>query len=53
MKIISFAAIGLVCWLSVTGCNKESTAGNATGDIVIGEFASMTGDTATFGISSN
>lgn len=53
MKTPSFAAIALVCCLSLTACKKGTDAGSATGDIVIGEFASMTGDTATFGISSN
>jgi branched-chain amino acid transport system substrate-binding protein len=41
------------------GCKKEDSGGSATtqrsetGDIVIGHLASMTGDTATFGVSSD
>jgi branched-chain amino acid transport system substrate-binding protein len=40
------------------GCKKEddggaTTRGTETGDILIGHLASMTGDTATFGVSSD
>jgi branched-chain amino acid transport system substrate-binding protein len=36
------------------GCKKQpGTATTTTGDIMIGEYASMTGGTATFGISSH
>jgi branched-chain amino acid transport system substrate-binding protein len=47
----------LACSLSaafLAGCNKkEQAAGAAPGDIVIGEYGSMTGATATFGISTH
>jgi len=47
-------------WLSAllgaalfTGCNKQDGGGTAGGTIKIGEFASLTGKEATFGISSH
>jgi branched-chain amino acid transport system substrate-binding protein len=39
--------------LPFTGCHKSTGSDSAAGDIKVGEFASMTGDTATFGISSD
>ncbi|HET6510774.1 MAG TPA: ABC transporter substrate-binding protein [Candidatus Kapabacteria bacterium] len=36
---------------SLTSCKKEGGAVDNTGDIVVGEFASLTGQTATFGQS--
>jgi branched-chain amino acid transport system substrate-binding protein len=41
------------CGLWLTACNKQSGGNGGSGDINIGEFASLTGDTATFGISSD
>jgi branched-chain amino acid transport system substrate-binding protein len=38
------------------GCDKgssNSSADSGTGDIIVGQVASLTGDTATFGVSSN
>ena len=37
------------------GCKNEQSSGgdSGTGDIIIGHVASLTGDTATFGVSSN
>src|SRR5205823_945713 len=38
----------------LTACKKPgSSNASTTGDIVIGEFASMSGGTATFGVSSD
>src|SRR5687767_12068770 len=36
---------------SLSSCKKEGGAVDNTGDIVVGEFASLTGQTATFGLS--
>ncbi len=46
-----FALVTLCCVVGILGCNKKQSS--STGDIVIGQYASMTGDTATFGISSD
>jgi len=49
--LLLLAAAGVL-----NGCeNEKSTSGGngGTGDIVIGHVASLTGDTATFGVSSN
>src|SRR5687767_1240496 len=52
-------ALGMLA-LSIAppGCDREGGGGggsssSTTGDIVIGHFASMTGDTATFGVSAD
>jgi branched-chain amino acid transport system substrate-binding protein len=41
----------------IPGCNRgtsnEPSGDSGTGDIIIGQVASLTGDTATFGVSSN
>ena len=48
-KIIFCSVILLLCsFFYITGCNKSSSD-----EIVIGEFGSLTGPDATFGISSN
>jgi len=48
--------IGLVavCALSVLGCERKSAGGpqSNTGDILVGFYGSLTGDGASFGISS-
>lgn len=47
------AVLGLLV-AALTGCNKEDlSSGAAGGGIVIGHYASMTGDTATFGTSAD
>ncbi len=50
MKKLFFSLIALtaISLFSITGCNKNS--GN---EILIGEYSSLTGPNATFGISSN
>jgi branched-chain amino acid transport system substrate-binding protein len=51
------AAVLLAAFLLVSfSCNNSDSGGNAassTGDIVIGEYGSMTGSEATFGISTD
>jgi branched-chain amino acid transport system substrate-binding protein len=48
--ILAVMAVGLF----FTGCNKPSSAPGADGDTIkVGEFASLTGKDATFGISSH
>ena len=42
--------IGLLCCVVLAGCKKGE---GTNGDIVIGQFASLTGETATFGVSSD
>jgi branched-chain amino acid transport system substrate-binding protein len=51
MRRLHLATLILAAF-ALTACKKPS-ADNSTGDIVIGEFASLTGDTATFGVSSD
>jgi len=41
----------LALFVLVGGCKKESGS-SSTGDVVIGHVASLTGDTATFGVSA-
>lgn len=53
MRYITFAITAFLGCLALSACDKQHSGGSSTGDIVIGEFASMTGDTATFGISSD
>lgn len=43
----------LAVWLLVGGCQKKSETTAATNEIVVGEFASLTGPIATFGQSSH
>jgi branched-chain amino acid transport system substrate-binding protein len=45
--------VGLVVSGMVHGCKKPAGSGGSTTEIVIGEYASMTGNTATFGQSSH
>jgi branched-chain amino acid transport system substrate-binding protein len=51
--LTSLVAAGLFA-LTLTGCDKagSSSGDSGTGDIVIGHVASLTGDTASFGVSS-
>ena len=49
---VATLALGLLL-ASGTGCKKSQNTASATGDIVIGEFASMTGGTASFGQASH
>jgi branched-chain amino acid transport system substrate-binding protein len=58
MRRIFVALIALGCGLALAGCkrgNNSSAAGgdSGTGDIVVGEYGSMTGSEATFGISTD
>src|SRR5262245_47785793 len=39
--------------LSLAGCNKPSDGGAGSGAIMVGEYASLTGKEATFGVSSH
>jgi len=39
--------------LTVSGCKREDDGGASSKEIRIGHFASMTGDTATFGVSAD
>src|SRR3954470_18036483 len=48
--ILALVALAWCCGLPA-GCNK-SAGGNGGGDIKIGHVASLTGDTATFGVSA-
>src|SRR6476469_625771 len=58
LALLSFA----LCFATV-GCDRDAGGGSgggaggrstsSTGDILIGHFASMTGDTATFGVSAD
>src|SRR3954447_1731609 len=48
--ILALVAFACCCGLPA-GCNK-SGSGNGGGDITIGHVASLTGDTATFGVSA-
>jgi branched-chain amino acid transport system substrate-binding protein len=43
----------VVVSLLVTGCNKPSASGDGGATIKVGEYASLTGKEATFGISSH
>jgi branched-chain amino acid transport system substrate-binding protein len=47
--VVAFSAVALL-WIA--GCKQEKSA-DSTGDIKIGEFASLTGQEATFGQSSH
>lgn len=47
--IVGAVAAGMVLLLGVTGCKKSQNSN----EIVIGEYASLTGPTASFGQSSN
>lgn len=51
MRLKLAIVLAFLC-LAVTGC-KKSSADSGTGDIVIGEYGSMTGSEATFGISTD
>jgi branched-chain amino acid transport system substrate-binding protein len=44
----------LICLCLANGsCNKQGSSANASGEILIGHVASLTGDTATFGVSAD
>lgn len=53
------SAVSLVVCLSILGCSKSDSSTSATtqpsgsSEILVGEVASLTGDTATFGVSSD
>jgi branched-chain amino acid transport system substrate-binding protein len=53
---LSLLALGLLSLGLSPGCDRGGDGGGSTSsanDIVIGHFASMTGDTATFGVSAD
>jgi branched-chain amino acid transport system substrate-binding protein len=51
IPLVMLAAVALS--VAVAGCKKEGSSGASANEIVLGHFASMTGDTATFGTSSD
>lgn len=53
--VFKFGSVALAAAVALTGCNKSDTAGgSADGDTIkIGEFASLTGQTASFGTASH
>jgi branched-chain amino acid transport system substrate-binding protein len=57
MRRLLVALIALGCGLALAGCKRDnsSAAGrdSGTGDIVVGEYGSMTGSEATFGKSTD
>jgi branched-chain amino acid transport system substrate-binding protein len=53
MRLIHAATLALTLCAAGIGCKKDAGTSSSTGDIVIGEFASMTGGTAAFGTSSH
>jgi branched-chain amino acid transport system substrate-binding protein len=56
MKPLSFTWLMLAAVVGLAvgnGCKKGTTGGGSGNTIVIGHFASMTGDTATFGTSAD
>jgi branched-chain amino acid transport system substrate-binding protein len=52
-KISVASGVMLLAVLTQTGCNKPAGETSSTGPIKVGEYASLTGGTATFGISSH
>jgi branched-chain amino acid transport system substrate-binding protein len=53
MKQLFLAAALVLCILALSSCKKDQGTASSTGKIVIGEYASLTGGTATFGTSSH
>lgn len=53
--ISKFGALAVCAGLALAGCNKtDTTGGSADGDTIrIGEYASLTGQTASFGTASH
>src|ERR1700750_167013 len=51
MKKNFYWSLLAAAWL--VGCNKQDGSGGAGGTIKVGEFASLTGKEATFGVSSH
>src|ERR1700683_1891510 len=52
----NFLVYGLILFLGLTACTKSDQSNKPTADskvVVIGEFGSMTGGEATFGISTH
>src|SRR5215212_5784106 len=52
MRWLTAMVLVLLC-VSVNSCKREGGGGNSGNEIVLGEYASMTGGTATFGQSSH
>lgn len=58
MRRTLVALIALGCGLALAGCKRNDISsaaggGSGTGDIVVGEYGSITGSEATFGISTD
>ena len=45
--------LAITCCLSLFSCKKQQAGADSTGDIIVGEYGSMTGSEATFGTSSD
>jgi branched-chain amino acid transport system substrate-binding protein len=52
MRWLTAIALVLLCF-SINSCKREGSGGASGNEIVLGEYASMTGGTATFGQSSH
>jgi branched-chain amino acid transport system substrate-binding protein len=58
MRRALFCALSIVSLIAIVGCKKQpggsaETAGGASGPILIGEYGSMSGKQATFGLSTH
>jgi len=53
IRVAGSMAIAACGWLAFTACDKKEPAVTASTEILIGEFGSMTGATATFGQSTH
>ena len=51
-RLATALAYSLVCTFALASCGGDQGGASDTGDIVIGEYGSLTGATATFGIST-
>lgn len=52
-RSLPFLLVGAVLWLGIAGPGCKDDRGGNPNEIVIGEYASLTGATATFGTSSH
>lgn len=53
LALAALLALFTVTGVCVSGCNKGSSSSSSSNEIRVGHFASMTGDTATFGTSAD
>ncbi|HZL35107.1 MAG TPA: ABC transporter substrate-binding protein [Tepidisphaeraceae bacterium] len=53
MRLSIVMGLSLALLAGACGCKKQGGSSSSSGDILIGEYASLTGDTATFGVSSH